>query len=243
MFREEYIKANEQIKPDDDFLKRLKESVAKELSTEQSAAEGETIIHIGDYVDLKNAPDITNMEAVVTSSQQVVSWGKGIRWKNIAVVAACFVFICTLSFMASKMDILDDRKGLQAGVESVVYDDNELNADNVILQEQYQEMRKLFDTMNVVVYETQEFQVDETEKEYLQSLRESGEELTSTDRDELVGDILANQYNVKGSLEELDGVKYYLAEFEDRSCVCFAIDDNGSIYIVMISGIQSLAVR
>ena len=240
MFREEYIKANEQIKPDDDFLKCLKETVAKEASTEQGATESDTISHIGDYVDLKNAPDITNIETAITSSNQVVNRRKGITWKKIVVVAACFVFIATLSFMASKMDILNEHKGLQAGVEWVLYDDNESNANNVSLQEQYQEMCKLFDTMNVVIYETQKFRVDELEKEYLQ---DNGEALTSTDRDELVSDILANQYNVKGRLEELDDAKYYLAEFEDRSCACFVIDDNGYIFIAMISGIQSLAVR
>lgn len=234
MFREEYIKANEQIKPDDDFLKRLKETVAKEAATEQGAIQSDTIIHIGDYVDLKNAPDITNIETAMTSLNGVKCRRKSIAWKKIAVVAACFVMIATLSFVASKMDILNEHEGLQAGVESVVYDDDKSSTNNVSLQEQYQEMCKLFDTTNVVIYETHEFQVDELEQEYLQNLRDNGEALTSTDRDELVSNILANQYNVKDRMEELDDAKYYLAEFENQSCACFAIDNNGYIFIAMI---------
>ena len=109
MFREEYIKANEQIKPDDDFLKRLKETIAKEAVTEQGSAESDTIIHIGDYVDLKNVPDITNIETAMTSLNGVTCRRKSIAWKKTAVVAACFVFIATLSFVASKMDILNEH--------------------------------------------------------------------------------------------------------------------------------------
>lgn len=232
MFREEYIKANQKIKPDDDFLKRLKESVVQE----------DAVIHIGDYVDWENVTSINDVENV--PSVKDVSMKRRFTWKNIAVIAACFVFVCTLSFVASKMDIVNGNKGLQAGMESVIRGDDtaEKKLQSTELQEQYQTVRKMFDTMNVVIYETDKFAGEESGMKYLQDLYGSESELDSSDRDELIENIVAGQYTVKDSLEEFDNAKYYVAEFEDRSCVCFAVDEK-YIYIAQISGIQRMAAR
>lgn len=245
MFKEEYIKANEQIKPDDDFLIRLKESIVKESLIEQGIVEGDTVIHIGDYVDLNNATSITEVESVATISEPVTGSRGRITWKNIAVVAACFVFVCSLSFVASKMDLVNNNKGLQAGVESVVNENNELNEviGDEELQRQYQKVRNMFDTMNVVIYETEEFRMDAIGTEYIKYVQKNGEELSPAQRDELLGNILAEQYAVKSSLEEFDDAKYYVAEFEDQSYVYFVIDSKGSLYIAKTLDVQSMAIR
>ncbi len=235
MFREEYIKANEQIKPDEDFLKRLKESVAQR----------ESVIHFGDYVDLDNTTSITDMK----TTNDLVKSAKSIKtrtmWKNIVRVAACFAFVCTMAIVVGKMDVMKDNQGLQAGVESIIHEADGASAttEDTLLQDKYQKLYTLFDTMNVVLYEVESVDINKIGIEYLQNVKEEGNALGMSERDKLVGNILASHYTVKGSFEELDNAKCFVAEFEDDSWVCFAVDDSGYLYIAELSGIQSMAVR
>lgn len=231
MFREEYIKANEEIKPSEEFLARLKETVALE----------DKVIQIGEYVNLE---DITSIAEFSNESMARQKVRKNLSWKNVAMMAACFIFVFFLSFVASKIDILNDNQGIQAGMEDAFADEKDIpfeGMDDTQLEQQYQLVQDMFSKKDVIIYEVSDFSGEKNGMQYLQELYGSSYELGKEERDELVGAIVAGTYMLKPSLEELDAPIYYVAEFDDHTFVYFVVDNNGYIHIVEISGIQSLA--
>ena len=66
MFKERYIKDNQLIQPDDDFLARMKDAVLQEQQT----------LQIGEYVDYENADDFSEIENYESVSTFDSRWGK-----------------------------------------------------------------------------------------------------------------------------------------------------------------------
>lgn len=245
MFREEYIKANEQIKPDDDFLRQLKENIQQENK----------IVRIGEYIDYENADMFSNIAETYNDKKDItIKEKKCVLWKKMTVLVACFALVCTMVFVVSKVDLFGAKQGLQAGMESVVdgMKETEDLKDNIVSKEsvfdanylqKYEKAYDLFKTSNVVIYETEQFELDGSRIEYLHELQKKQCELAPAERDDLVGRILAKQYTLCDSSEEFKDSIYYVAEFEDGSCVFFVIGANEYIYIEEVSGIQSLALK
>lgn len=235
MFREEYIKDNELIKPDDDFLRRLKESVKQE----------DEVVHIGDYVDYDNAESFEKLGREDTTVIEIQTKKKrGSGWKTFSMIAACFVLICTIAFAVGRTGMIGGE-GLQAGMESALSEELYTTEDASDVSEEcielYNKVYDLFVTNNVVIYEMDSYVQDDNGIESLEKSKNEYRELDMQERDELIGDILANNYSLVDTTEEFDSVTYYLAEFENQTCVVFAIDSNQFIYVVEVSGIQNMA--
>lgn len=243
MFREEYIKANEQIQPDNEFLERLKTAVAEE----------DRVVHIGDYVDYENSEDF---EVVGKHSNRVTYSAKQrrITWKKVVAIAACFILLCTMAFVVGNVNLLENGQGLQVGMESVIEDMDkgksekgaaETKPDDVQVdvecQKQYEIVYNLFVNNNVVIYEVDEFGQNDNEIAYLQELQKGDFALRPEQRDELVGNITAKKYILCDNCEDFSDTKCYVAQFEDDTCVYFIIDADEYIYIDAVSGIKSLA--
>ena len=238
MFKESYIKDNSQIKPDDEFLARLKENVLQE----------EKEVHIDTCVILPDDESHTGRKHL----------GTGKKW---LVAAACFVFVCTLVFVAVQQDFLHFGTSLKTDLESVIHggeseetvqensedftissvteisEENELSEQ---CQQQYKKVCDLFKESNVVIYRTENFDA-ESGIEYLQKNLMNQTKLNHEERDELVGDILAEKYILTESKEEFEKTEYYVAAFEGDLYVYFLIGDAQYIYIEEVSEIQSVA--
>lgn len=225
MFREKYIKDNELIKPDEDFLRRLKETVSQEE------------VHIGDYVDYNNSESfekIGNTDATVIDFQERKNTKK-FALKTFAVLAACFVLVCTVVFAVGENGLVGGG-GLKAGMESALPED--MSEDVLGLGEEYidtyNKVCELFATSNVVIYEiASDYQEDEAQ-DSLEMLKSQSQELDVQAKDKLVRDVLADNYDLSETMEAFDSVAFYMAEFEDQTCVLFATDTKQSIYIIEI---------
>lgn len=236
MFREDYIKDNELIKPDDDFLARLKESVRQE----------EEVVHIGDYVDYTNADSFEKLGRDEEAVVKMKTRGKSdSSWNTFSMIAACLVLVGAIVFAVGS-DGLFGGEGLRAEMESGISKDIFTSkADVSNLSEEYtalyDEMYNLFATSNVVIYEMDSYVASGDGIEYLAESTSRYRELEIQDRDELVGNILAEQYVLTDTTEEWDSVTYYLAEFENQTCVVFAVGSDQFICIEDMSGIQKMA--
>lgn len=231
MFREEYIKANEEIKPDEEFLARLKETVSQD----------DKVVQIGEYVNLE---EVTSLADVSSETGKQQGMRMHLTWKNVVVIAACFAFVITLSFAAGQMDILNENEGIQAGMETVFSEEEAVTSESAVdveMERQYMLVQDMFSEREVILYEVPDFSEEKTGMQYLQELRGSSYELGKEERDELVGAVVAQKYVLTASMEEFEEPTFYVAEFDDQSFICFATDKNGYIYIMEISGIQSMA--
>ena len=242
MFKEKYVRDNELIKPDDAFLERLKESVKQEEEEE---------VHIGEYIDLSNVKRFEDIERDGNFSDDAGQKSGKITWKNMVAIAACFVFVCTFAFVVGKTNILENNKVLQAGMESIFDKKDERDASQAVTseaempdascQEQFDKAYQLFLNANVVIYEVDGLPEEVNGISYLQEVKEAQPELEASERDELIGDIIARKYVLVDSMEAFEDAMYYVAVFEYDSYVLFAIDSQQHIYIEKVSGIQSLA--
>lgn len=238
MFREEYIKANEQIRPDDVFLERLKRTVKQE----------DRVVHLGDYVDYENSEAFEVIGGHNDNVMDVSAEKKRrIAWKEIVAIVACFILVCTVAYTAGNADLFGNEQGLQAGMESLLTDMNETEIDeesviDVERQKLYKKTCDLFATSNVVIYEVEGFPQNDSGMEFLNELKSAQCELSPAQRDELVGDIVAENYTLCDNCEMFSETKYYVAEFENDSYVYFAIDSDKYIFIEEVSGLQSLAL-
>lgn len=238
MFREKYIRDNELVKPDDDFLNHLKESVMQE----------DEKIHINDYVDYANSD---NFEKIGKGDDKVVTMSsrekRKLTWGKLAAVAACFVFACTVAYTVGRSDA-PGTEGIQTNMESVLPETTVAPDDSTgnVNQEDAavaDELYELFSMNNVRIYEIDSYQQDMGGIEYIQDQLQDYRQLDIKERDELVNNILNNRYILSDTAENLNNPIYYIAEFENRSSVVFAIDSDYNIYIVEISGIQNMACR
>lgn len=236
MFREDYIKDNELIKPDDDFLTRLKESVKQE----------EEIVHIGDYVDYTNAD---SFEKIGRDDTNVVEMKTGrkisLGWKTFSMIAACFVLVGVIAFAVGNDSLLGGeglRAEMESGLSEEIFTSNETASD---LDEEYialyDEVYDLFATSNVVIYEMDSYIDSGDGIECLAESTDQYRELEIQDRDELVGNILAEQYVLTDTTEEWDSVMYYLVEFENQTYVVLAVGSDQFICIEGMSEIQKMA--
>lgn len=235
MFREKYIKDNDLIRPDDDFLERLKVSVAQE----------DKIIHIGEYVDYENAEQFEkigqeNVEEHISPSIKK----RNVRWKPVVAIAACLALVCTIAFVAGDTASFNDN-GLQADMGTLVSEDK--NEDNVTeidedSIEKFNQVCSLLESDNAIIYEMASYDPMQSGMSYLQESKKNGRELDIQERDELIGDILAKKYVLTNTTAEWDSEVYYMAEFENQSYVIFAIGGE-YIYIAEVSGVQSMASR
>lgn len=231
MFREEYIKDNELIKPDDDFLRRLKESVKQD----------DDIVHIGEYVDYDNAENfekIGRTDTVVIDIKSKKARNSG--WKTFSFFAACFVLICTIAFTIGKTGVIGGE-GLQAGVESA-FSKSATKGTSDFRQEYmelYNKVCDLFATSNFCVYEMASC-VQDDELESGDKFANRYRKLTAQETDALVDGILAGNYGLADTTEEFDFMTYYLAEFENQVCVMFITDSKQFIYVVKVSGMQNI---
>lgn len=231
MFKEAYIRDNNRIKPDEDFLARLKEAVSQEE---------ETVVHIQEYTVLS---ENGNAGKKTTCNDR--------RIRNIFVVAACFVCVFAVVFWVNERGLLGNGENLKADLEWIF---NHNKSDNLFekrtdnepviseeYQNRYERMYRLFQKSNVSIYNIEDIELTEKVLEDVQELTGKSTALSHEERDELVGSILSERYTLTDSKGEFESAEYYIAVFEDGSYVCFVIEAGEYIYIEMISDIQSLA--
>lgn len=223
MFREKYIKDNELIKPDEDFLRRLKETVSQEE------------VHIGDYVDYDNSESfekIGNTDAAVIDFQQRKN-AKKFALKTFSVIAACFALVCAVAFVAGEDGIVGGG-GLQAGMESALPEG--VSEDALALREEaidtYNKVKEWFATRNVMIYEIDYAYQESEGSESSDMLQNQYSEVDVQVKDELIRDVLADNYDLADTMEEFDSVVFYMAKFENQTCVLFATDTKQNIYII-----------
>lgn len=236
MFKEKYIRDNDLIKPDDDFLERLKDSVAKE----------EKVVHIGDFVDYENAEQFEQLgEENDVLINIPLNKRKGVRWQRVIAIAACFAVVLTIAFTAGKNNLFGEEN-IQADMGTFVSEEltesdeiiSEVNEDCIKL---YNKICDLFENSNAIVYEMDDYKQSESGMEYLQGVKDQCRKLEVQERDEIIGDIVANQYVLTDTIQGWDSITYYMAEFENQSYVVFGICEEQYIYIAEISGLQNMA--
>lgn len=250
MFKEDYIKDNNQIKPDADFLAKLKEKVAEEgrITGQEDDSCGKnpgSVVHIEEAAAYQTVADFKK------SKKSRMKW---------IVVAASVILICVTGIISEGIDF-NGNGSLKGNIESIFHKDTEdedvqAGKDSSIendqikpatseissdCQKQYEKVIGLFQKLNVVIYETSDFMQKGDGLEYLDEDGKTGKKLDNTERAELVGDILSGKYQVAESREDFTEERYYMAEFEDGSVCRFIIGNENQIYIAGISGIQSVA--
>lgn len=217
MFKEHYIKDNNLIKPDKKFLSKLKE---------------ETIC-LQDHEEVR--------ENVVPFKRSRIIW---------TVIAACFMCILVAGIVIDRLDIGQNGGFLQGKIHMILQNkvedtskeenqDSNMEKSSMISEDckrQYDKVLTLFQNRTVKLYETNKFTGHSDALEYLE--KENMTELNHSERDEMVGNILAEKYRLAESTEAFQNLRYYVARFEDDSCVCFVVGDEESIYIEAISGVS-----
>ncbi len=225
MFKENYIKANDSIKPDEEFLERLRDAVKQE----------EKHIQIQDYVEFENMDSIENYE-----KENAVAQAKPFRlWKRIAVAAACFLVV--IGFTIGRLDWLKDGKGLGANIETILAEDEETSLEAAGTPDeksvaQYEQMLEWFQTKQVVIYEIDSVQGISDGFLYVQRITEKEKELSVQEKDVLVADILAGKYQLADYLNESEQMNCYVAEFDEGLYVCFVIGSKNVLYIEEVFG-------
>lgn len=225
MFKENYIKANDSIKPDEEFLERLRDAVKQE----------EKHIQIQDYVEFENMDSIENYE-----KENAVAQAKPFRlWKRIAVAAACFLVV--IGFAVVRLDWLKDGKGLGANIETILAEDEETSLEAAGTPDeksvaQYEQMLEWFQTKQVVIYEIDSVQGISDGFLYVQRITEKEKELSVQEKDVLVADILAGKYQLADYLNESEQMNCYVAEFDEGLYVCFVIGSKNVLYIEEVFG-------
>lgn len=243
MFKEDYIKDNNQIKPDEDFLMELKKKVTDE--------------------EIKMAEDVREQQtATLEESAEEKETVLGVcsrPWLKWAVLTACGVLLLVAGVMFGDVELGGDGTSLKGDMKAVLRketeDDSEKSeeyadaasrkennsSENADAQKRYEKVIRLFQKLNVVIYEIQDFSLSESDLEYLKKNKETSNVLDAADRDDLVGSILAEKYELVETIVDFSESKYYIAEFEDGSVCRFAIGDGEYIYIDEVSGVQNVA--
>lgn len=207
MFREDYIKDNDRIKPDEEFLTRLKESVAEEKQSTQTP------------------------------------------WLKWGTLVAALALVCVLGYMAGGFTNTDALKGnVESSVkqqdDAAVQSQDAQEQDSKVsdaCQEQYGQVIRLFQKLNVSIYQIDAFEMNGDALQELTQDEKNQNELSHEQRDELVGNILAEKYTLAETTELFQTSEYYVAEFEDGTCVYFVVGDEEYIFIEKVSEIQSVA--
>ncbi len=238
MFREKYIRDNDLIKPDDDFLKRLKDSVVQE----------EKIVHIGNFVDYENTEQFEQLGNGQDVQENVsLEQRKGVRWQRVIAVAACFAIVLVAAFVAGR-DNMFGEENIQADMGNLVSEelaepDQTVSEVDEMSVELYSQVSGLFENSNAVIYEMEAYQQGETGMEYMQETRDQWRKLEIKERDEIISDIVSDRYVLIDIPQDEDSITYYMAEFENQSYVVFGICEKQYIYIAEVSGMQSMAAN
>ncbi len=238
MFKEKYIKDNDLIKPDDDFLERLKHSIAQE----------EKVVHIGDFVDYENAEQFGDLGEMQKDSKNVsVTMKNSRRWQRTVAVAACLVIVLAATIIAGNRNMLGDSN-MQADMGKFVSEELEDKAQTVNQMDEecikiYNQVVDWFANGNAIVYEVDAYQPSEAGMEYVQESKEQWRKLAMQEREDIVSNITLDRYVLTDVTEGWNSVIYYIAEFDNESYVVFGICDEQYIYIAEVSGLQSMAAR
>lgn len=240
MFKEDYIKDNNQIHPDESFLTELKETIQEERQKiVQDTGEDSVEIFIGQEADY----------------QKKVSRSNKRFWMGWAA-AACVVLVCILGILSDGIDLDFSNDSLKGDVKTVFHsnaEDEKSDEDktgqpaendsevSTKCKEQYQRVLHLFEQQNVIIYETEDFMLGGSGIEYLNKNLKDSIELSNEECSELVGNILAEKYTLTEDLGNLDKSRYYIAKFENGSGVSFIIGKDKYIYIHEMWGLQNVA--
>lgn len=230
MFKDAYINDNERIKPDDEFLEQLKKMVAQEE------------VQIAGGVDGNNVDNSSLRKNVRVENPSIE---RMVIWKRAIGIAACFVIICTTIYAVSGGTLLQEYKMVTRLQEA--FSGEEMKEDKIEIdletKQLYDAVYELFQTYNVTVYSIGDQMPSVISVDYLDGLRNSQYEVTADERDDLIGNILNQKYEIVESMEALKNVQCYVAEFENDSFAVFAVEADKYIYIKEVSDVQILTYR
>ncbi len=230
MFKDAYIKDNEIIRPDDEFLEQLKKKVAQERNKID--------------VRLSENGELDGMNYMKVTNNKDSSFVGKLLWKRVVAIAACFALMCMAVYVANVGDILDEYK-MTTHLQDIFLDekakdetkDEEIDTET---KHKWDALYKLFQTSNAVIYNVGNTIPSDVSMVYIDTLRDSQCEMKSKERDNLVADILNQRYEILESIESFEDVYCYVAKFENDCFVVFAVKADKYIYIDVVSDAKIL---
>lgn len=228
MFKERYIKDNQLIQPDDDFLARMKDAVLQEQQT----------LQIGEYVDYENADDYSEIENYESVSTVDSRWGKRMnKWAPFVLAAACVALVCGVFIGTGNVEF-SKQKGLKVNLESMLKG----NASQDISDEKatFDALCKMIKNDDEVVYRLEGTPNFDDKK--ISDLKKKSSVLSDEDKEQLLGDILQEQYQLVATMNQMQSPVYYMVCFNTQQYAVLVLDED-ELYIMKISEIETFAVR
>ncbi len=225
MFKERYIKDNQLIQPDDDFLARMKTAVLQEQQA----------LHIGEYVDYENAEEFSEIENYdFPDSVYSLSAKRMKKWVPFAL-AACVALVCGVLFGMGNIEF-SKQKGLKANVKTML--DKEKTQDDAYAESTFQTFCEMLKTYDAIVYRLDA--VADFDDEEILDLKKNANEISDEEKEQLVRDILDNTYQVVSTAEQMQSATYFMVCFDSKQYALLAIDED-ELYVIDISEIETLA--
>ncbi len=226
MFKERYIKDNQLIQPDDDFLARMKTAVLQEQQA----------LHTGEYVDYENAEEFSEIENYeYPGTVRLLSQKRMKKWASFALAAACVALVCGVFFGMGDIGF-SKQKDLKANVKTML--DDEKMQDDAYAESTFQTFCEMLKTHDVIMYQLD--MIADFDDENILDLKKNASELSDEKKEQLVRDILDNRYQVVSTIEPMQSASYFMVSFDSQQYAIFAIDED-EIYVIDITEIETLA--
>ena len=226
MFKERYIKDNQLIKPDDDFLVRMKTTVLQEQQK----------LHIGEYVDYENAQDFSQIEKYHSPDESNSRWGdRAKKWAPFALAAACVALVCGVFWGTGNLEF-SKQEGLKINMKSALEDD----AEHDVSDSKIKLLHKVIKEEDGIIYQIDsEYECDNVD---VSLLEDGGKRLSEEEKDGLIRNILEDDYKEVTSMNEMQSPLCYAICYDAQQYILFAIDED-EICILNVSDIEAVALR